>query len=187
MPAFGVSTDKTIRVSKEDKEHSGYVHFSLQDNGRVMGTISIRYAVFTYHQNLPTGKQYQMTPMEEEHWDIEFDTQTPEAYWRKNGSEFQRWFVNHSDEKVLPSGLEEWAPFNAFVAKAMLLQGNPASINWIVRNDGFNSAESDSNLRSILHWDLIPAPLTTRVSRRIDQTERPILLMSSRDQSQRDR
>ena len=131
MPAFGVSTDKTIRVSKEDKEHSGYVHFSLQDNGRVMGTISIRYAVFTYHQNLPTGKQYQMAPMVEEHWDIEFDTQTPEAYWRKNGSEFQRWFVNHSDEKVLPSGLEEWAPFNAFVAKAMLLQGNPTSINWI--------------------------------------------------------
>lgn len=131
MPKFGVSTDKSISVSKSDENDSGYIHFSLQDDGRVMGTISIRYAVTTYHQNLPMEKRYQMTPMEEEHWDIEFDTQTPEAYWRKNGSEFQRWFVNYSDEKVLPSSLEEWAPFTTFVAKAMLLQGNPASINWI--------------------------------------------------------
>tara|TARA_Y100000287_G_C13912990_1_gene206316 strand:- start:44 stop:442 length:399 start_codon:yes stop_codon:yes gene_type:complete len=125
MPKFGVSTDKTISASKSSENQTGHVHFSLQDNGRVMGTISIRYAVA-----IPPEK-YQMTPMEEEHWDIEFDTQTPDSYWRKNGSEFQRWFVNHSDDKVLPSGLKEWAPFNAFVAKAMLLQGNPASINWI--------------------------------------------------------
>ena len=131
MPKFGVSTDKTISASKSDKNDSGYVNYSLQDNGRVMGTITIRYAVTTYHQNLPTGRRYQLTPMEEEHWDIELDTQTPEAYWRKNGSEFQRWFVNNSNEKALPSGMEEWAPFNTFVAKAMLLQGNPASINWI--------------------------------------------------------
>ena len=143
MPKFGVSTDKIVVATKSDKNDSGYVNYSLQDNDRVMGTISIRYAVTTYHQNLPTGKRYQMTPMEEEHWEIEFDTmghdrgrlkereKTPDAYWRKNGPEFQRWFVNYSDEKVLPSDLEEWAPFNAFVAKAMLLQVTPASINWI--------------------------------------------------------
>ncbi len=133
MPTVDVSKDKKIVIYKRSNDWSGYIDYSLQVGDRVSGTISIKYESRKHHA---TKTNTAVAPMGEEHWEIDFDTQMGDEHWLKHGPEFQKWFVNNSDEKALPaSASTQWAPFNAFVAKAMLFreiaEKRPASINWL--------------------------------------------------------
>tara|TARA_B100002019_G_scaffold259931_1_gene245642 strand:- start:323 stop:721 length:399 start_codon:yes stop_codon:yes gene_type:complete len=125
MPSFPVSDDLSIDTSIEQTDDSRYVHYVIKEESRVMGVITIRYGVFTYHQNNPPHKQYQMTTMDEEHWEMKFDTQTPAEYWHEKGPTLQTWF----EGVRMPN--HDYDMFNEYIAKTMLFQRHPATINWI--------------------------------------------------------
>ena len=142
----------TVRVQRNVEDNSAYIIYDLMDDDMFIGRIKIRYGITTYHQNNPPKSQYQMTTMEEQHWDIDFAPTkttgrfsrghrwTPPNYWPQMGPIFQQWFERRDvtpTAKHLPTDFLQsidLKPYNAFVANSGLLlhrSFNPATINYL--------------------------------------------------------